>query len=75
MLEIMSHPGCYNAWLVEKLRLVEVVLKNVYVCEGKLKPVKGKAEAVVTVDIDVDSTMLNVGGVQHGGCTAFLLDM
>lgn len=61
---------------MKELRLSGVELENVAVDEktGSLSPEKGKARSQVTIDLDVDDRMLNVGGTMHGGCTAFLLD-
>lgn len=66
----------FSGDVLKGLRLVELDLKNVDLDEssGNLKPMKHKAGAKLTLEIEVTQAMCNLHSMLHGGCAAFLLD-
>lgn len=66
----------FSGSVLKGLRLKSVELTNVDLDEASetLKPVKRKAGAILTLEIEVTEEMCNLHSMLHGGCAAFLLD-
>jgi hypothetical protein len=73
---IEAAQSTFSGSVLKGFHLKSVELVNVGVDEASrtLKPVKRKAGATLTLEIEVTEEMCNLHSNLHGGCAAFLLD-